>query len=276
MIRPDVIGIIPAAGHARRLGRLPCSKEIFPIGFQHDARSDQWRPKVVAHYLLEHFRDAGICEAIIIVRPDKSDIPRFLGHGHAFGVNLSYRTIIASPCSPISVDAAFECVRGRTVALGFPDILFNSRGIYEPALSRLHSTGADIVLGLFPAQYPEMVDMVEMNPNGDMIRIEIKPSKTSLVYQWAIAVWNARFSQFMHDFLDEGLLTPQRYSQLLNRAQRQSELYMSDVVIAAQQHGLKVQTEIVSNLPCLDIGTPQTLSEAIRRYARLSHDDSPF
>lgn len=267
MIKPDVIGIIPAAGHARRLGHLPCSKEIFPIGFQHDARSGQSRPKAVTHYLLEHFRDAGICEAIIIVRPDKNDIPRLLGDGHAFGVNLRYRTIIASPCSPISVDAAFEYVWGRTVALGFPDILFNSRGIYEPALSRLQTTGADIVLGLFPAQYPAMVDMVEMNPDGEMIRIQIKPSKTSLVYQWAIAVWNPRFSAFMHEFLDEGLLTPQRYSELLNRAQRQTELHMSDVVIAAQQHGLKVQTEVVSDLPCLDIGTPQTLSEAIRQYA---------
>lgn len=267
MIKPDVIGIIPAAGYGRRLGHLPCSKEIFPIGFHHDASSGQWQPKAVTHYLLEHFRDAGICEAVIVVRPEKSDIPHYLGNGHAFGVNLTYRTIIDSPCSPISVNAAFEYVATRTVALGFPDILFNSRGVYDSALLRLQATGADIVLGLFPAQYPEMVDMIEFGPDGEMIRIEIKPSKTSLIYQWAIAVWNPRFSAFMNDFLDGGLISPPRYSQLLTRAQRQSELYMSDVVIAAQQHGLRVQTKVVSQLHCLDIGTPQTLSDAIRHHA---------
>ena len=30
----EIIGVIPAAGRATRLGPLPCSKELFPVGFQ--------------------------------------------------------------------------------------------------------------------------------------------------------------------------------------------------------------------------------------------------
>lgn len=266
MIKPEVVAIIPAAGHARRLAPLPCSKEIFPIGFQQASYPGQWRPKVVTHYLLEHLREAGIAEAIMVIRRDKTDIVRYLGDGHAFGINLEYRMIDDSSSSPMSIDAAFDRVEQRTVALGFPDILFNPCRAYDQVLTRLSTSRADVVLGLFPVQHPSMVDMVAFDAHGEVTAFEIKPKKTALKYQWTLAVWTPRFSAFMHDYLGAGHCSPQRHIEILAFAQK-SELYMSDVLYAAQRAGLKIYSVVVSNELCLDMGTPQTLCEAIRLYS---------
>jgi glucose-1-phosphate thymidylyltransferase len=56
----EVIGIIPAAAKAIRLAPLPCSKELYPIGFRAVGQGNEIRPKVVSHYLLEKMRLANI------------------------------------------------------------------------------------------------------------------------------------------------------------------------------------------------------------------------
>jgi glucose-1-phosphate thymidylyltransferase len=48
-----VIGLIPAGGQATRIAPLPCSKELFPLGFSSMNSGQGMRPKVVCHYLLE-------------------------------------------------------------------------------------------------------------------------------------------------------------------------------------------------------------------------------
>ncbi len=52
----DVVGLVPAAGEAKRLGKLPCSKELFPVGFHRVGDGGQVNPKVVSQYLLEKMR----------------------------------------------------------------------------------------------------------------------------------------------------------------------------------------------------------------------------
>ena len=52
-VKREVIGVIPAGGQGIRISPLPCSKEIYPIGFD---ESQEMRPKVACHYLLEKMR----------------------------------------------------------------------------------------------------------------------------------------------------------------------------------------------------------------------------
>ena len=52
----EVVGLVPAGGQAERIAPLPCSKELFPLGFQFMAGSSQPRPMVVCHYLVEKFQ----------------------------------------------------------------------------------------------------------------------------------------------------------------------------------------------------------------------------
>ena len=56
-IKRETIGLIPAGGQGNRISPIPCSKEIYPIGFD---ESEEARPKAVCHYLLEKMRFAEI------------------------------------------------------------------------------------------------------------------------------------------------------------------------------------------------------------------------
>ncbi|MGH8772647.1 MAG: hypothetical protein ACREV2_15955, partial [Burkholderiales bacterium] len=69
----EVVGLIPAAGRALRLKPLPCSKELYPIGFHEAEPGVPFRPKVVCHYLLEKMRAAGITQVCIILLRGKWD-----------------------------------------------------------------------------------------------------------------------------------------------------------------------------------------------------------
>ena len=43
----QVVGLLPAGGQGTRIGPLPCSKELFPIGFRSHEEGQDLRPKVV-------------------------------------------------------------------------------------------------------------------------------------------------------------------------------------------------------------------------------------
>ena len=86
----EVIGLIPAAGKASRIAPLPCSKELFPLGFRSVDRNGNTRPKVVSHYLLEKMRMANITKVFIILREGKWDIPAYFGNGKMLDMNLAY------------------------------------------------------------------------------------------------------------------------------------------------------------------------------------------
>ena len=122
----EVIGLIPAAGVGERLSPLPCSKEIYPIGFRDSQVKLEKRPKVACHYLLEKMRLAGISQAYVILRKGKWDIPAYLGEGKIVDMNLAYLIIDASDGPPYTLDQAFPFVKDALVAFGFPDILFQS------------------------------------------------------------------------------------------------------------------------------------------------------
>jgi glucose-1-phosphate thymidylyltransferase len=71
--RREVIGLIPAAGQATRIAPLPCSKELYSVGFSSMNSGQDLRPKVVCHYLLEKMRLAGI-HKIYIFYPGKEAV----------------------------------------------------------------------------------------------------------------------------------------------------------------------------------------------------------
>ena len=58
-----------------------------------------------------------------------------------------------------------------------------------------------MVLGTFPTDHPELVDMVASDPHGWVTEIAIKPAETALKRCWGIAVWRPSFTDFMHRWL---------------------------------------------------------------------------
>ena len=240
----QVIGVVPMAGRAARLAGLPCSKEIYPIGPRGADDANQ-QPRVVCEYLLRKMHTAGVSSIYVILREGKWDIPAYLGDGSKAGLQLAYLMMGLPYGTPYSVDQAYPFVRQSTVALGFPDMIFGPEDIFTTLLAHQQSSGADVVLGLFPADRPGKVDMVELDDDGNVRQIIIKPRHTDLHDTWGVAVWAPVFTDFMHEFL----------ALHQKSAAGKAELFIGNVVQAAIKNGLRVHGVKVSEQPFLDIGT---------------------
>lgn len=255
----EVVGLIPAGGMATRIGPLPCSKELFPIGFRFAGQENAPRPKVVSHYLLEKMRYAGISRAYFVLRPGKWDIPAYFGDGSMLDMNLAYLMLGVPYGVPFTLDQAYPFVRRATVAFGFPDILFESDEGFTKLLTRQLATHADVTLGLFPANDSySQEDRVEVNSDYQVRKIFLRPLESQLRYSWAIAVWSPNFTQFLHQYVGEKKLT----------AAQDSELSVGHALQAAIQAGLRVESLILNEKPYLDIGTPKNLLRALIDYVR--------
>jgi glucose-1-phosphate thymidylyltransferase len=263
--RTRIVALVPAAGSARRLAPLPMSKELYPIGF--GAASETHRgPKVVSQYLLERMATAGITEAFIIIRPGKWDIPAFFGDGGSVGIRLAYLTVDVPFGVPFTLDQAYPFVRDATVALGFPDLLFWPETAFRLILDRLRTSTADVVLGLFPTDEPQRVGVVELSGgNGTVLGIYEKSTRTDLSLMWGMAVWRPGFTEFLHEFVEA-----QRRTMVEESAQKSpgsgpafKEIPIGDVVHAGIRAGLKVEAEILPEGRCIDVGTPESLREAL-------------
>lgn len=249
-----VVGLVPAAGYARRLGPLPYSKEIYPIPPGPIAHNHKSQPKAVGQYLLEKMRYAGVGEALIVVREGKWDILEYFKDGALVGMRLGYLLAAVPWGVPYTLDQAYPFVRNTNVALGFPDIVFSGNDAFKRVIARQANTRADVVLGLFPADQPSTMDVVELDAVGRVIRILSKPMHTTLTQTWGIAVWTPPFTEFLHDYLF-GRPTPEKH---------QPELSIGNVIQAGIVEGAIVVEGIsVSNEPFLDIGIPENLERIL-------------
>jgi glucose-1-phosphate thymidylyltransferase len=251
----ETVGLIPAAGYARRISPLPCSKELYPIGFR--GAENQSRPKVVSHYLLEKMRYAGITKAYIVLRKEKWDIPSYFADGSIVGMHLAYLALDLSHGVPFTLDRAYPFVRHARVTFGFPDILFRSEDGFLRLLTRQSETQADIILGLFPADRSSIFDRVDLDKSGTVRELHVGPFDGPLRYTWAAAVWSPNFTEFLHRFVGDRIAT----------AVESPELSAGHVVKAALDEGLRVDGLVIDEEPYLDIGTAPDLAKAVRDFA---------
>ncbi len=173
-------------------------------------------------------------------------------------MHLAYLMVNRPTCGvPYTLDEAYPFVQDKLVALGLPDVLFESEDSFTRLLARQLSHSVDVVLGLSRADRPEKVDMVDIDDKGRVRGIVIKPNKTQLVYSWIIALWKPRFTHFMHEYL----------AAMSGSTGEQSELFLGDILEAAISCGLSVEGVPVSDDSCLDIGTPEDLHKAVKDFA---------
>ena len=95
-------------------------------------------------------------------------------------------------------------------------------------------------------------DRVDVHANGRVRQVLPRSASTHLMSTWGIAVWTSRFTNFLHDFL----------APLKRMTHLETELSFSEVIQAALEHGLKIQSVAVSDKPFIDIGTPEGLAQA--------------
>jgi glucose-1-phosphate thymidylyltransferase len=251
----EVVGLVPAAGRATRLGVLPCSKEIYPLGFTTPPHRGG-RVRVACDDLLTAMARAGAERAFVVLRSGKWDIPAFLGAGGGMHPRLAYVPLPDSPSTLHTVDAALPFVGDAQVLFGFPDIPFTPLDAFARLLARQDASGDDVVLGLFPAPRPHKVDMVEVDPVSGAVRaLVIKPARTALRHAWILALWGRAFSAFVHDDVraagagrDGGAAAGERF--------------VGHALQAALEAGLRIGGVTLDDGRFRDIGTPDELPAA--------------
>lgn len=251
------IGIVPAAGAASRISPLPCSKEIYPMGFRCEP-GHRVRPKVACHALLESMAVAGADRVYVVLRSGKWDIPAYLGNGSIYGLPLAYLVTDPTAGVPFTVDCAFPFVGEHDVLFGFPDIIFTPSNAFVQLLERQQASGAGVVLGLYRAHRSHKMDMVEIDSAGRVRDILIKPRETTLKYAWVIAVWTGVFTRYLHAYLSE--------ASVLDRTRNQ-ELHLGEVIHGYITAGFSVETLIFDKDHYVDIGTPEDLIGAVKAEA---------
>jgi dTDP-glucose pyrophosphorylase len=259
----DVVGLVPAAGRGNRIAPLPCSKELYPIGFRRDEQSGEPRVKVASHHLFEKLSKAGVTTAYVILRDGKWDIPAYFGDGRMMGIDLAYLVVRDSRGPPDSLDRAFPFVNGKPVAFGFPDILFGPDDVFVRLLARMAEGNADAVLGLYPAHDCRVMDMVDIESGGRVRSIVLKPPSTDLRYTWLCAVWAPQFTEYMHEFVASKLADEVRDGIGQRNIDAQGDLPVGAVIAAAIGRGLRIASVTFPDQTYIDIGTPGDLVRAV-------------
>lgn len=243
-----LVGVLPAAGNATRLGTLPCSKEILPVGIE-PGSSGAPRVRVAIDCALEAFRAAGIRRVVIVLTPEKSDIRRYLGDGADRGMDFDYQEVVNSPSSAWSVSAARPAVGDANTALAFPDIQFRPENAIRTLADARSSRSPDLSLALVPSLRGEKVDLVEADERGVVSKIRIKPGPGQQGWTWVAAVWGPRFGRFLADAVSEA-------------KEEGAERHVGDYINAAMDAGLDVDAVRFPAGTALDIGTHGDLAHA--------------
>jgi glucose-1-phosphate thymidylyltransferase len=246
-------GLIPAGGIGSRLGKLPVSKEVYPIL----RKTDKGKNSVLCENLIRYYRLAGIRDIHFIIRKGKWDIIDYLGDGSEFGVHISYLIMNLPHGTPFTIDQAYPFVKDDHVALGFPDLIYSPETLFVKLKEKLIETKADIVLGLCPVEKHSKVDKVDFDGNK-ITNIIIKQDRPELKYGWTNAVWGPSFTQFLHSYLQDFVATNKTSIKLSGNSER--ELYVGDIVLDAINKGYTVDYLIFEEGSSVDLGTSDDLS----------------
>ena len=250
---PNIVGLIPAAGEGSRISPIPCSKEIFPVNFC--GNGDNSAMRVAVTYLLNSFCKAGVEQVYMVTRKGKWDIPEYLGLGPHPDYTLAYLFTDPTAGTHHTLDLAYRFIKNKIVLLGFPDILLKPQNAFKRLLAKQEQTDADIVLGLFEATNPLQADMVDIDKEGKVKKIIIKPDETSLTYTWTIAVWTPTFTEYLHQYVLDN--SPHF------KVDQNKEVFIGDVIQHALEDGLAVETVLFPEGNYIDIGTPRDLKRVL-------------
>ncbi|MEL6650519.1 MAG: dTDP-glucose pyrophosphorylase [Bacteroidota bacterium] len=253
----ELIGLIPAGGAAKRMGKLACSKEIFPVGFEDDGR-----PKAISEHLLEKYRAAKCDKVFFVLREGKWDIPTYFGDGQDMEMDFGYLMLRHLYGVPYTIDQAYPFVKEARVMMGFPDMLYEPTDVFEQLLTYQESSEADLVLGLYEVENEyeaSKSDMVDWDKkSGEIIDIQIKPAKTERRFSWINLVWGPRFTDFLHRYIAQDLEKRTQNPEL-------PEIHFSEILLAAKIAGLSLRVKTFPGFRFLDVGTLPSMQKAWKR-----------
>ena len=155
---------------------------------------------------------------------------------------------------PDTLDRAYRFVADKTVLFGFPDMLFGPDDVFARLLAQLRETDSHIALALYNAHDAEAIDTIDMDGDGREKSMMLKGSATSFRHGWVCAAWTPAFTRFLHEFVEAERRKPQAGL---------ADLPVGAAIKAAIEEGLRACGVVFEHDRYLDIGTPDSLIEAI-------------
>jgi glucose-1-phosphate thymidylyltransferase len=245
----DIRALLPCAGSARRLGTLPCSKELLEV-------PTLWRPEHVRAPVIECALDAlalaGVSDVCLITRPDKTDIAARLGLNPRAGIELEYREIAATPSILHSLTAGLTGRMHTDTVLAFPDIVFTPIEALGRLLDHHRAHRAALTLALFPTDRADKTETVAVTADGRVREVFVKRADSGARQAWILAVWRPEFSRFLRRWVEA------RSAQASGSGKDdyQTGALINDAIGA----GLVVRGVIETSGRFRDIGTPEDLA----------------
>jgi glucose-1-phosphate thymidylyltransferase len=184
-----VVGVLPAAGRAARLQPLAGSKELLELA---------GRP--VLEYAVERLRAGGADEIRVVTRPDKDDV-----RAHALALRLD--VVEAQPESlAASIAAGVEGLGpDDAVLIDLPDSVWESVDGFTKLVEAMEP-GTDLVLAVFRSAEPERGDVVEVDADGAVHRVSVKPAEPAGDLVWGAAAARASALGALRRHADPGQL----------------------------------------------------------------------
>lgn len=234
------IGLLPAAGRARRLAPLRYPKELLPISYEHDGTGGM-RPRAVAEYAIEAIRLAEVVRVLVVVAPWKMDIVSYIGDGRQFGVDVGYLYQQDARGLPPALDLASPWCHGGHTVFALPDTIFEPRDALRTLRALYLDERADLALAIFPTPEPHRLGPVVLDGRR-VARVLDKPAVPPAANTWAAGIWNDDFTALLHD--------------RANTAEEGREPVLGDVFERAIHEGMRVVGLEFRDGSFTDIGTP--------------------
>lgn len=157
-------GLILAGGHGTRLRPLTFTgnKHMIPVAN---------KPMILHGF--EHLISAGIKEIGIILGPVSEGVVELLGDGSKFGVKITYIEQLEPKGLAHAVMMAESFLQDAPFTMYLGDNLLR-QGI-KPMVKMFNQNKSDCVIGVTKIKDPQMYGVVELDNNGNIIRLVEKP-----------------------------------------------------------------------------------------------------
>jgi glucose-1-phosphate thymidylyltransferase len=206
--------------------------------------------RVVCRDTLDCLAAASISKAFVVISDHKFEIMRFLSDGRESGIDLAYLHQRDPSGLAGAVDCAYSWIRNNLVALLLPDTVLEPRDTVTMLLSALHSSGSDLVLGVFPTSNPGELCPVQFDEQGRILGLFDKDSSHGIMNTWGAAVWKPAFSDFLHEHLQ------------ISRNNSSEEPPLSDIIMASSRMGLDARAIPIPGGRFIDVGQWPAIEKA--------------
>jgi len=184
-------GIIPAAGSGTRIQPLACSKELLPVGSQHDGVTEH--PRAVSEYLVERMRIGGADKFCFVIGPKKFDIIEYYSSRQP---SLSTVAFMIQPTPDGLCDALFRCVDlippDEQILIGLPDTVWFPEDGFAILPDHLFS------FLLFPVATPSLFDAVIFDDERHVREIQVKQVNAASNWVWGAFKLPCRIFRELH------------------------------------------------------------------------------